>query len=417
MKGKVVFLTGGTGFVGSFLAHRLLQGGHKIIFLARNSKSESAYERVESALRFIEPDHDFRNQFAVIDGDITKWNLGINLLQLQRLKKIDEIWHCAASISFRKEEADKTYAINVDGTKNILEFAEKIEIPRLHYFSTAYVAGNRLGKVYEDELDCGQKLRNPYEQTKLEAEKLVQKCRERNGLETSIYRLSIVVGDSRTGKTPSFTGYYTFMRGFYVLQKKIYQRMKKMGGYYRKSGIVYGNGSLIIPARVPCFPQGLINIATIDYVTETICKLADQEGSKRKTFHIVNQDPPGFTWLFNTGTKILGMKGFRLTETSTFLAETNTDSILRKIESDILYACEDYLPYISGEPVFDDSNIESVLGYTPPHPPITKDLIKRLLVYAVDTEFGKHLIAAKEVSPLAISVSSLQPIALKTKAP
>ena len=244
-------------------------------------------------------------------------------------------------------------------------------------------------------MDYGQEFRNPYEKTKFEAEKLVKKWGEKHQLKTSIYRMSIVVGDSLSGKVPSFTGYYTFMRGFYVLQKKISQRFKKQGDHYCKSGIFIRKGLLTIPVRVPCLPQSTINIVTIDYVTKMVFRLANHKESIGKTFHLINQNPPSFVWLFNTGLEILGMTGYQLVniknsiDMSIPLPGTRTSDILRKIESDILYACGEYLPYISGEPVFDDSNVQRLLGHTA-HPPTTKKLIKKLLEYALSAEFGKN---------------------------
>lgn len=419
-----ILLTGGTGFVGSFLAYRLLQEGYKIFFLARRHKSQSAKKRIDEALGFIDPSAHFKNQYEVIEGDITKYNLGIKHSEIKKIQgQIDEVWHLAASISFREENSDKTYKINVEGTKNVLEFTAEMKIHRFQYFSTVFVCGNRLGRVYEDELDCGQKFRNPYERTKFEAEKLIKEWEKKHHLETSIYRLSIVTGDSQSGKTLSFTGYYTFMRGFYVLQKRIYQRLRKNKEYYRKSGISATNGLLIVPARVPCFPQSTINITTIDYVVEMLYRLTNHKESIGKTFHVANQNPPQFVWLFDIGAKILGITGFQLiniknsTDMSTLLPGARTSDVLRKIESDILYACGEYLPYISGEPVFDDSNMQRLLGHAM-HPSVTKKLVERLLGYAMKTDFGKskHQIIEKRVVPFTKTPFLFsQPDNLKTK--
>ena len=86
--------------------------------------------------------------------------------------------------------------------------AERLE--RLNYVSTAYVAGDRTGVVYEHELDLGQGFKNHYESTKFQAEVWVRSAVDR--IPTTIFRPAIVVGDSRTGETQKFDGPYYALR-------------------------------------------------------------------------------------------------------------------------------------------------------------------------------------------------------------
>lgn len=399
MKRKIL-LTGGTGFVGSFLAHRLLQEGYEIKFLARPNKHQSAQQRIDDTLNFVKSSFHFKNQYEVIEGDITNHNLGIKESDLTKLRgQIDEVWHCAAFISFREEDADKTYNINVLGTKNVLEFMNGIKTKRLHYLSTAFVCGNRLGIVYEDELDCGQKFRNPYEQTKFEAEKLVNEWKIKKEIEATIYRLGIVVGESHSGKTLNYFGYYEFMKAFYDLRKKVEKQLLEYGNCYNEKGIVEMNDKLKIPVRMPCNLQSEINLITIDFAIDIISKVAVKMESKGKTFHVINQNAPVFKWLFETSTKYLGLTGFKLIDikknayVSILLSRSRTIGLLKKIllkemELDILNECGQYLPYALGEPKFDDSNVKKILGNVA-HPLITEEQISTLLSYAIKTEFGR----------------------------
>ena len=64
----------------------------------------------------------------------------------------------------------------------------------------------RLGVIAEDELDRGQTFRNPYEETKFQAEKIVQRAAAT--LPVTIFRPCSVVGDSRTGEIDRFEGPY-----------------------------------------------------------------------------------------------------------------------------------------------------------------------------------------------------------------
>lgn len=415
---KRILLTGGTGFIGSYLACRLLKEGYEINFLARGRNHHSAQERINKALELVDSDiFLYQDQYRVIESNITKPDLGINSKDIQKLNRnIDEIWHCAASISFRAEEFDKTYVINVEGTRNILNFAAKINAFRLHYVSTAYVAGDRTDRVYEDELDCGQTFRNPYEQTKLEAEKLVKEWEKKNLYQVSIYRPGIVVGNSKNGQTPSFTGYYTLARNFYLLRKAIIQRLERNGEKYNKSGISLNNDFLTLPVKVMCLPYGTVNITPIDYVVETVWTIARDKNSIGKTFHIVNQKPPEFQWLFNTSLEILKIRGFQLVNIKnsinpSCLPGVSTSELIKELELEIMRNCGVYLPYICGEPLFDTTNVKRLAPLTT-CVPITKETLEILLKYAVDTNFGKQI---KDINGSISAIPAIfnKPVVLK----
>jgi thioester reductase-like protein len=68
----------------------------------------------------------------------------------------------------------------------------------VQYFSTCYVSGRYAGPFSEDDLEVGAPFNNFYEETKHLAEADVR-ARIAAGLPATIYRPSIVVGDSRTG--------------------------------------------------------------------------------------------------------------------------------------------------------------------------------------------------------------------------
>jgi nucleoside-diphosphate-sugar epimerase len=108
---KTLLLTGGTGFIGSHLATRLLQEGHFVYFLARADRHLSAEGRILRALAPLLT--SAKDQYRVLQGDLT--------LPLEiDARDIDEVWHCAASLSFKGTERVKTFAANVTGTKNLL---------------------------------------------------------------------------------------------------------------------------------------------------------------------------------------------------------------------------------------------------------------------------------------------------------
>jgi thioester reductase-like protein len=206
---KTVLLTGTTGLIGSYLLKVLLQNGCKVYAVSRSKDGKSARDRVIDVLKFWDKDVLFRKSrnLLVFEGDITKKNLGLNKQSINLLKdEIEEIFHCAALTQFNLP-LKEIRKVNVEGTRNVLELALKCKkngrLKKLNHISTAYVCGDYKGIFKEDDLDVEQKFNSTYEQSKFEAEKLVEKYRKK-GLWIDIFRPPLVVGESVTGKTITF---------------------------------------------------------------------------------------------------------------------------------------------------------------------------------------------------------------------
>ena len=215
-KRKKAFISGITGLLGSYLAKELLSKGYKVIALARSSKGKSAKQRAFEILKFVygkrwNQEH-INLSLEIIDGDIVNPGLGISDTHLYRYLSLetDIIIHCAALTELRApwQEIRK---VNIDGTRNILEFAmfaRKIgKLKKFNHISTIYVAGTTKKKFTENDLVFGQKFNNAYEKSKFEAEVLVNKYM-RKGLKTAIFRPSMIIGDSESGKTNNFRLFY-----------------------------------------------------------------------------------------------------------------------------------------------------------------------------------------------------------------
>ena len=169
---KNIFLTGATGFLGSHLMHRLLQEGHHVAALARSSKNSPASDRVRQVLMDV-GDAPVTN-LETYEGDISLPGLGLHEDASRLLaSRTDEVWHCAASLSFQQEDRDEIFRMNVDGTRNVLEWVKRTKGRRLQHVSTAYIAGKRADVVLEDEVDMGQTFKNAYEESKCRAELLI----------------------------------------------------------------------------------------------------------------------------------------------------------------------------------------------------------------------------------------------------
>src|ERR1051325_11369226 len=191
---SVVFFTGYPGFLGSELLPRILRRRADAVAHCLVQPKFAALARERAA--------QYGERVRIIEGDITT-RIGV------ADDDVVEIWHLAAVYDLSVPESIGV-AVNVDGTKHVLDFAERCaSLERLHYVSTCYVSGRYEGRFREDDLEVNQSFNNFYESTKYLAEVEVRK---RRGLPVTIYRPSVVVGDSATGATQKFDGPYFVMQ-------------------------------------------------------------------------------------------------------------------------------------------------------------------------------------------------------------
>ena len=158
----------------------------------------------------------FDGRVDAVAGELTTPGLGLSERRRDELaSEVTTIVHSAASVSFSME-LEEARAVNVEGTRRMLEFAALAQarggLRRYAQVSTAYVAGTHDGNFSESDLDVGQEFRNSYEQSKFEAEQLVRT--QGGDLPWMILRPSIVVGDRRSGWTAAFNVLYWPLRAF-----------------------------------------------------------------------------------------------------------------------------------------------------------------------------------------------------------
>jgi nucleoside-diphosphate-sugar epimerase len=185
--------TGYPGFLGSELLPRLLSRNPdaSAVCLVQPKFADLARERAK----------DLGGRVRIVEGDITS---PIDIAP----DDVTEIWHLAAiyDISVKR---DLGMRVNAGGTRNMLDFAQRCRgLEHFHYISTCYVSGNLPGVFREDDLERGQSFNNHYEETKYLAEVEVRK----SDVPWTIYRPSVIVGDSITGATQKFDGPYFVMQ-------------------------------------------------------------------------------------------------------------------------------------------------------------------------------------------------------------
>jgi thioester reductase-like protein len=204
-----ILVTGFPGFLGSRLLPRIVRraAGTRATCLVQPRFAAIASARLE-AMVAADPSLDGRVELAI--GDITRLGLGLDDAAALA-STTTEIWHLAAVYDLSVAR-DLALRVNVEGTRNVLRFAEDCPaLRRHHYVSTCYVSGRHCGPFRESDLDVGQSFNNFYEETKFLAEAEVAASRS-GGMPTSVYRPAIVVGDSVTGETQKFDGPYFLLQ-------------------------------------------------------------------------------------------------------------------------------------------------------------------------------------------------------------
>jgi nucleoside-diphosphate-sugar epimerase len=368
---KHVLVTGATGFVGSHLTNRLLKDGHRVTALARGSRTSPARDRVLDVLKLVSGadsgNSSTLERLAVLEGDISQPNLGVDRNTLQTVvRSIDETWHCAASLSFAEEERDEIFHMNVDGARNVIEVVKQTPGKRLHHISTAYVAGIR-DIALESEINVGQQFRNPYEASKCRAEELVEMERSRGTIVPTVYRPSVVIGDSRTGRVTHYHGVYAFIRGLW----STLERMRRKNP---------SNGTIHLALRVPGSGNTTLNFVPIDYVVNGMVEIGGRDSSIGNTYHLANPEAtPNRIWL-PAVCRLLGMEGLRFVDPQSFESEppNRLEALFRKHMAF-------YYMYLQGEPRFDCRQALEALKNTGIEcPPVTEAFTNMMISWYID---------------------------------
>lgn len=212
---KTVFLTGGSGAVGSAIVPVLLEDPTlRLILLLRPAQGRSVSDRFGD-LKTYWAGHgrgDARmDRVEVVSGDVSQDRLGLSSEMYQGLaKKVTHIVHGAAEVKLNmtREEAHRS---SVSTTVHVLRLAQDATgLEKMEYLSTVGVAGTTEGAIPERRMTEFRTFHNTYESSKAEAEEGVWKAMDQ-GLPVTIHRPSMVVGDSRDGRTLHFQVFYHLM--------------------------------------------------------------------------------------------------------------------------------------------------------------------------------------------------------------
>lgn len=209
MKAETILFTGYPGFLGVALLPRVLGRlpGATALCVVQPHFVGAAEARVAE----LKPELAARIELIV--GDITQPGLGLDESTRARIAATTvEVFHLAAVYDLAVERA-LAMRVNVDGTRRVTDMVRTCtNLRRYHYVSTCYVSGRWAGAFRETDLVLpGQRFNNFYEETKHLAEIGVAEAMA-DRVPTTIYRPSVVSGDSDTGATQKYDGPFFVIR-------------------------------------------------------------------------------------------------------------------------------------------------------------------------------------------------------------
>jgi len=258
-----IFLTGSTGYIGAHVAANLLRDhGAALNVLVRARDVSEAENRLWQALQlhleFPQFYEYLQTRMRVFRGDLTEPGFGLTRDDYDRLVHTsDSVIHCAASLNRKSEKS--CLNVNLRGTLEVLTLARHAEhyhgLRRFSQVSTVAVAGKRQNEVVSEDrsIDWERSDYDPYARTKKFCEHMMRVLLPETP--KTIFRPSIVLGDSRYAETTQFDMVKAF---------------------------VFLAGLPVLPFR----PNDKIDIVNVDFVADAIATLHQKDRPEHDTYHL-----------------------------------------------------------------------------------------------------------------------------------
>jgi thioester reductase-like protein len=374
-----ILLTGATGLLGRYLLRDLLVAGYEVAVVARDRQGVPAAQRVKALHEFAQ-DSEERHlpRPLVLPGDLTLPGLGLGAAERHLLaSRVRATVHSAAQVGYQATPDGEPWETNVNGTRRLLELCRSLGVSEMHHLSTAFVCGDRRGVVHEDELDCGNGSVNVYEQSKFAGEQLV---RQFPGSRATIYRPSVVVGDSRTGYTSTYHHLYRFLE----LAVRLSAPPPAAPGRRQRQRL---------PMRLPLTGEETQNLVPVDWVSRALVALINRPQWHGRTFHLVACKPISLREIKAMVEELLQLEGIRWAGRHAIADPTPLEQL-------VLEQFKDYWSYLHNNLQFDCRNTSAALPDLPP-PTVDRALMERLLAFAEQDRWGRR--ARHEVDPTCAS--------------
>lgn len=349
-----ILLTGATGAIGSRVLEDYLLRGSRVLVLARGRDGVPAEERIRLLLEQAKLPAALRRHAQILEGSIEEPGFGLSATDRALVIRSTDLFIHSAAVTHLGATADECHRANVLGTRYALELAEACRrggrLRRFAYLSSYAASGTaRSGFLAEDTLPGKPAFANHYERTKYEAENLARAAYA-GGLPLVIFRPSVTVGDTKTGRIASFNLFYQVVR-------------------------ILGSGML---SHWPDLRERKVNIVPVDYVTRAIRRGLQVAWALGRSFHLVSRNGCLLRDLFELVRVFPYLKIPKLVP----LAHWSLHLLSRK-EQALHRVLEAYLlPYLN-DLRLETHNAERLIEL----PVIRPSFLRRLLEYAVEAGY------------------------------
>jgi thioester reductase-like protein len=340
-----IFLTGGTGYIGAHVAANLLRDfGAPLNLLVRARTPQEAEERLWQALQL---HFDFKSfyeflqaRMRIFRGDLTDERFGLESDEYDRLiHTTDSVIHCAASLNRKSEKS--CLNVNLRGTLEVIKLAQQVDhyhgLRRFSHVSTVAVAGKRQDEVVTEEnsIDWNRSDYDPYARTKKFCEHMIRQLLP--DTPKTIFRPSIVLGDSRRAETTQFD----MVRAFVFL------------------------------AGLPALPlrgKDRVDIVNVDFVADAVATLHVKEHTQYDTYHLsAGRESQTFKQITASLSAAQGRRGPIYLPFAEKPFSRGVD-LLSSRKGPVGHGAalmKVFMPYLTFNTVFDNTRVSSELGRKP----------------------------------------------------
>ena len=183
-----ILVTGGSGLLGSHLLAQLCLDGKTVRAIHRKNSDLQSIKKIF---------YYYTSNVDELFGKIQWVQADINDIPALEscFNGIEQVYHCAALVSFNESDFDKLYKINVEGTANVVNLSLANKIKKLCYVSSiATMSKNENTQVIDEENQWNaEKETNPYALTKYGAEMEVWRANQ-EGLSVIVVNPGVILG-------------------------------------------------------------------------------------------------------------------------------------------------------------------------------------------------------------------------------
>lgn len=257
---RCVLITGAPSFVAIQLLWRILdkEPDTHVHLIARGDlllKTEEFVARARTG----------KDRVTIHRGSVVNPKFGLHEKVFTELcDEVTDFYHMAAMhhLGAAKQQVEE---VNILGTRVALAAAARFKrLNRFHFYSTAFVCGAREGVILENDLEHGQTFRSTYERTRLTAELDVRRAMK--DLPITVYRASLVIGDSQTGEINWLDGPWIFIQSVARNPERL-------------------------PTLLPSSIHNPFNAVPVDFVAHAMHAISLRSDTEGYTFHLTDPAP------------------------------------------------------------------------------------------------------------------------------